>query len=249
MDKRFFTNIAAICRRELFGYFGSPIAYVFIVIFLILCGFFTFNISHFYEAGQADLRAFFEWHPWIFLFLVSAVAMRLWAEERKTGTIELLLTLPLTMTEAIAGKFLAAWIFVGIALFLTFPMVITVMYLGSPDLGAIFASYLGSFLLGGSYLAIGSMTSAATKNQVIAFVLSVVIGLFLVLAGWPPVTQALAGWAPAFLVEVVSGFSVMSHFSSVQRGVIDLRDLVYYFSLIFFMLFSTGVILTARRAN
>ncbi|MEW5736975.1 MAG: ABC transporter permease [Thermodesulfobacteriota bacterium] len=249
MDKRFFQNLAAIGRRELASYFGSPIAYVFIVIFLVLCGFFTFNVSNFYEAGQADLRAFFEWHPWLFLFLVSAVAMRLWADERKTGTIELLLTLPVTMTEAILGKYLAAWIFIGIALLLTFPMVLTVVYLGSPDLGAIFVSYLGSFLLGGSYLAIGSMTSAATKNQVIAFILSVVIGLFLVLAGWPPVTNVLAGWAPAFILDVVSGFSVMTHYSSVQRGVLDLRDLLYYFSLIFFMLFSTGVILHARRAN
>jgi ABC-2 type transport system permease protein len=246
--RRFLRNTTGIIKRELAGYFGSPVAYVFIIIFLMLCGFFTFSISQFYELGQADLRAFFQWHPWIFLFLVPAVAMRLWADERRTGTIELILTLPITLTEVIVGKFLAAWLFLGLALFMTFPLVLTVIYLGDPDLGAIFCAYFGSFLLAGAYLSVGSMTSSLTRNQVISFILSVVICLFLVLAGWPPVTDALSGWAPLWLLDVVSGFSFMPHFASMERGVLDLRDLGYYLSVIFFMLFANGVILQNRRA-
>jgi len=246
--RRFLRNTKGVIKRELAGYFGSPVAYVFIVIFLMLCGFFTFSISQFYELGQADLRAFFQWHPWIFLFLVPAVAMRLWADERRTGTIELILTLPITLTEVIVGKFLAAWLFLGLALFMTFPLVLTVIYLGDPDLGAIFCAYFGSFLLAGAYLSVGSMTSSLTRNQVISFILSVVICLFLVLAGWPPVTDVLSGWAPLWLLDVVSGFSFMPHFASMERGVLDLRDLAYYLSVIFFMLFANGVILQNRRA-
>ena len=245
----FLRNTSGILLREFGGYFGSPVAYVFIVIFLMLCGFFTFSLSHFYEIGQADLRAFFEWHPWIFLFLVPAVAMRLWAEERRTGTMELILTLPVTLVQVIVGKFLAAWIFIGVALVLTFPMVLTVAYLGDPDMGAILCGYFGSFLMAGAYLSVGSMTSAMTRNQVISFILSVVICLFLVLAGWPPVTDALTGWAPVWLVNVVAGFSFMPHFASMERGVVDLRDLIYFGSVIFFMLFANGVILQNRRAN
>jgi len=246
--KDFIRNTTAILWREFTGYFGSPVAYVFIVIFLLLSGFFTFSFSQFYEAGQADLRAFFEWHPWIFLFLVPAVAMRLWAEERRTGTIELVMTLPVTLPEAILGKFLAAWAFIGVALLLTFTMPLTVLYLGNPDMGTIYCGYLGSFLLAGAYLSVGSMTSALTGNQVISFILSVVICLFFVLAGWPPVTDVLSGWAPYWLVDVISGFSFMHHFSSMERGIIDLRDMVYYASVIFFMLFANGVILQNRKA-
>ena len=246
---RFMKNVMAVIKRELGGYFGSPVAYVFIVIFLLLCGFFTFSVSHFYELGQADLRAFFEWHPWIFLFLIPAVAMRLWADEWRTGTIELMLTLPITLKEVIVGKFLAAWLFIAIGLFLTFPLVLTVLYLGDPDLGAILCAYLGSFLMAGAYLSVGSMTSSFTRNQVISFILSLVICLFLVLAGWSPVTDVLSGWAPAWIVDVVSGFSFMPHFASIQRGVLDLRDLAYYLSVIFFMLFVNGVILLNRRAS
>jgi ABC-2 type transport system permease protein len=244
----FIRNTKAVTRRELAGYFGSPVAYVFIVIFLLLCGFFTFSISHFYEFGQADLRAFFVWHPWIFLFLIPAVAMRLWADEWRTGTIELILTLPVRLTEIILGKFVAAWLFIGMALFLTFPLVLTVIYLGDPDMGSIFTAYLGSFLMAGAYLSVGSMTSSLTRNQVISFILSVVVCLFLVLAGWPPVTDVLSGWAPLWLVDIVSGFSFMSHFASMQRGVIDLRDLIYYLSVISLMLFANGVILQNRRS-
>ena len=247
--KDFVRNTTAILWREFAGYFGSPVAYVFIVIFLLLAGFFTFSFSQLYEMGQADLRAFFEWHPWIFLFLVPAVAMRLWAEERRTGTIELMMTLPVTLPEVVLGKFLAPWAFLGVALLLTFPMPLTVLYLGDPDMGTIYCGYFGSFLLAGAYLSVGSMTSALTRNQVISFILSVVICLFFVLAGWPPVTDVLSGWAPVWLVDVVSGFSFMHHFSSMERGVIDLRDLFYYASVMFFMLFANGVILQNRKAS
>ena len=242
-------NIQSITRRELGGYFGSPVAYVFIFIFLVLCGFFTFYISHLYETGQAELRAFFQWHPWIYLFLVPAVGMRLWSDERRTRTIELILTLPLSLFQIIVGKFIAAWIFIGIALVLTFPLVLTVIYLGDPDLGAVFSTYFGSFLLAGAYLSVGSMTSAMTKNQVISFILSVMICLFLVLAGWSPILQILSGWAPVWLIDVVSGFSFMSHFASMERGVLDLRDIIYFLSVIFFMLFANGLILQNRRAS
>jgi ABC-2 type transport system permease protein len=242
-------NTKGIIKRELAGYFGSPVAYVFLVIFLVLCGFFTFYVSHFYEQEQADLRAFFEWHPWIFLFLVPAVGMRLWADERRTGTIELILTLPVTLPEVIVGKFIAAWLFIGLGLFLTFPLVLTVSYLGDPDLGAVFCAYVGSFLLAGAYLSVGSMTSSMTRNQVISFILSVIICLFLVLAGWPPVVEILSGWSPQWLINVISGFSFMPHFQSMERGVLDIRDIIYYISVIFFMLFSNGVVLQNRKTS
>ena len=247
--RTFYRNTRGIIRRELAGYFGSPVAYVFIVIFLLLIGFFTFSVSQFYELGQADLRAFFQWHPWIYLFLVPAVGMRLWADERRTGTMELLLTLPVSLPEVVLGKFLAAWLFIGLGLGLTFPLVLTVIYLGHPDLGALFCAYLGSILMAGAYLSVGSMTSALTRNQVISFILSVVICLFLVLAGWPPVTGLLSGWAPVWLVDVIAGFSFMPHFEALQRGVLDLRDVAYYVSVMFFMLFANGVILQNRRVT
>src|SRR4051795_1995969 len=203
------TNIRGIMKRELGGYFTSPIAYVFLVIFLLLTGFFTFTVGNFFERGEASLVSFFTWHPWLYLFLVPAVGMRLWSEERRLGTLELLLTLPITSWQAIVGKFLASWLFLALALVLTFPVVITVNYLGSPDNGVIFCAYVGSLLLAGAYLAIGSLTSAMTRNQVISFILSVVICLFLILAGWPPVTNLLIRWAPATLVDFVTSFSVI----------------------------------------
>lgn len=245
--KESINNIKAVFKRELSAYFGSPVAYVFIVIFLILQGFFTFYISHFFEAGQSDLRSFFEWHPWIFLFLIPAVAMRLWSEERRLGTLELLLTLPVTVMEVICGKFLAAWIFIGISLSLTFPMVLTVIYLGSPDMGAILCGYIGSFLLAGAFLSVGIMTSSFTRSQVISFILSVVICLFFILAGYPPVTDILSGWAPFWLINLISGLSFLPHFNSMARGVLDLRDFIYYFSVILFMLLSNSVVLQNKR--
>ncbi len=239
----------AILKREWKAYFNSPVAYVFIVIFLVLSGFFTFNVSRFYEAGRADLDGFFFWHPWLYLLLVPAVAMRLWAEERRTGTLELLLTMPVTTTQAILGKFLAAWLFLLLALALTFPMVITACYLGSPDAGPIVTGYLGSALLAAAYLAVGTFTSALTRNQVVSFILAAVIGLFLLLAGFPPVTDVLYAVAPGWLVNTVAGFSFTEHFDQLQRGVVDVRDLLYFVSVVAFMLFATHVTLENRKSK
>ncbi|MBU6401775.1 MAG: ABC transporter permease [Verrucomicrobia bacterium] len=243
------THIKTIARRELTGYFASPVAYVFIVIFLLLTGFFTFMVGGFFERGEASLVSFFIWMPWLYLFLVPAVGMRLWSEERRLGTIELLLTMPITPWQAIVGKFLASWLFLALALFLTFPVVLTVGYLGSPDYGMMFCGYVGSLLLAGGYLAVTSMTSAMTRNQVISFIVSVVCCLFLILAGWPPVTNLLVRWAPNWLVDGVSAFSVMPHFEGFQRGVLDSRDVIFFLSVIGFSLFSTSVILRGHRAG
>jgi ABC-2 type transport system permease protein len=238
-----------IAKRELAAYFTSPVAYVFLVIFLLLTGFFTFTAGNFFERGEASLAAFFGWHPWVYLVLVPAVGMRLWAEERRAGTLELLLTLPITAWQAIIAKFLASWVFLGVALLLTFPAVITVNVLGSPDNGVIFAGYLGSFFLAGAYLAISCMTSAMTRNQVVAFILAVVICLFLLLAGFNPVTDLLVRWASPSVVDTVAAFSVVTHFDGFQRGVIDTRDLFFFLSVIGFALFATGVIIRGHRAG
>lgn len=242
-------HIWTIAKREISGYFASPVAYVFIVIFLLLSGFLTFMVAGFFERGQANLLSFFAWHPWLYLFLVPAVGMRMWSEERRLGTIELLLTMPITPWQAIVGKFIASWLVLALALALTFPIVITVNYLGNPDNGVIFASYIGSLLLSGAYLAIAAMTSAMTRNQVVSFILSLVICIFLILAGWPPVTNLLTQWAPQGLVETIASFSVMTHFDSIQKGVIDLRDVLFFLSVIVFCLFTTSVILRAHRAG
>jgi ABC-2 type transport system permease protein len=217
----------------------------------VLSGFFTFsgNLGGFFERDEASLAAFFTWHPWIYLFLVPAVGMRLWSEERRQGTLELLFTMPITPGQAIFGKFLASWLFLILALVLTFPIIFTVDYLGNPDMGVIICGYVGSALLAGSYLAISCMTSAITRNQVISFILSVMICLFLILAGFQPVTDMLIQWAPGWLVNVVSSLSVMTHFFSFQRGVLDSRDLIFFLSLIGFSLFTTGVILRNLRTN
>ncbi len=243
------TNIVAVFKRELNGYFNSPVAYVFIVIFLMLSGFFTFNIGHFFEIGQADLRVFFQWHPWIYLFLVPAVAMRLWSEERRLGTLELILTLPVTLSQVILGKFLAAWIFLGIALALTFPLVVTTLYLGDPDLGAVLCGYIGSFLMAGAYLSIGTMTSSMTRSQVISFIIAVVICLFFILAGFSPVIQMLSGWAPVWLTDLIAQLSFLTHFASIERGVLDFRDILYFVSIVFLMLYANATILENRRTS
>ena len=238
-----------LVKRELGAYFTSPVAYVFLVIFLLLAGFFTFTAGNFFERGEASLAAFFAWHPWLYLVLVPAVGMRVWAEERRSGTIELLLTLPVAPWQAIVGKFLASWIFLAVALALTFPAVITVNVLGDPDNGMIAAGYVGSLLLAGAYLAITCMTSALTRNQVVAFILSVVICLFLILAGFNPVTDLMVRWASPAVVDTVAAFSVITHFDAFQRGVIDSRDLVFFLSVIGFALFATGVIIRGHRAG
>jgi gliding motility-associated transport system permease protein len=238
--------IRTIAKRELASYFASPVAYVFLVIFLLLTGFLTFTAGAFFERGEASLAAFFAWHPWVYLVLVPAVGMRLWAEERRAGTLELLLTLPVSAWQAILGKFLASWIFLAIALALTFPVMLTVNVLGDPDNGAIVAGYLGSLLLAGAYLAITCLTSAMTRNQVIAFIIAVVICLFLILAGFSPVTDLLVRWASPALVDTVAAFSVVTHFDGFQKGVVDARDLVFFLSVIGYALFATGVVLRNR---
>jgi ABC-2 type transport system permease protein len=239
-------HVWVIAKRELGAYFTSPVAYVFLVIFLLLTGFFTFTAGQFFERGEAGLNAFFSWHPWLYLVLVPAVGMRLWAEERRAGTLELLLTMPIAPWQAILGKFLASWIFLALALLLTFPVVITVKWLGSPDNGMIFAGYVGSLFLAGAYLAVTCMTSALTRNQVVAFILSVVACLFLILAGFSPVTDLLARWASAGFVDAVAAFSVVTHFDGFQKGVLDSRDVLFFLSVIGFSLFATGVILRNR---
>lgn len=241
--------IITIAKRELSGYFASPVAFVFIVIFLLLSGFFTFMVGAFFERGQANLEPFFTWHPWLYLFLVPAVGMRMWSEERRLGTIELLLTMPVTPWQAIVGKFLAAWAVVGLGLALTFPVWVTVNYLGNPDNGVILASYLGSFFMAGACLAVTAMTSAMTRNQVVAFIISVVLLLFLILAGFPPVTNFFVKWAPPWLVDGIASFSVMTHFDSIQKGVLDTRDILYFLSVVIFSLFTTSVIIRAHRAG
>ena len=246
--KESMNHIAVIFKRELKGYFSVPVAYLFLIFFLLLLGFFTFNVSRFFESGHAGLEGFFQWHPWVFLALIPAVAMRLWAEERRMGTIELILTFPVSLFDIILGKFFAAWAFIGIALLLTFPMPLTAMYLGSPDTGAMLGGYLGSFLMAGAFLSVGIMTSAMTKNQAVAFILAIGVNFFFVLAGHAPVTEAISGWAPVWFVDMVSGLSFTAHFMSIARGVLDLRDVLYYVSVIFFMLLANSVILQNRRA-
>jgi ABC-2 type transport system permease protein len=244
-------SIKTIAKRELVAYFASPVAYVFIVIFLLLSGFFTFMLGGFFERNEASLNAFFVWHPWLYLFLVPAIGMRLWSEERRLGTMELLLTMPITPWQAIVGKFLASWLFLGIALALTFPIALTVNYLGSPDNGVIVASYVGSFLMGGAYLAITCMTSAMTRNQVVSFIISVVLCFLLILVGFPPVTNFLyqvMGLKPS-LVEIIASFSVMTHFDGFQKGILDSRDLIFFLSVMVFSLFTTGVIIRGHRAG
>lgn len=240
----------AVMVRELAGYFVTPVAYVFIVIFLVLAGAFTFapELGGLYGRGQADLRVFFVWHPWLYLFLIPALSMRLWAEERRSGTIELLMTLPVPAWAAVAGKFLAAWAFAGVALALTFPVWITVNYLGSPDNGAIVTGYLGSLLMAGAFLAVGSAVSATTKNQVIAFVLSAVACFVLMLAGFP-VVQGLLSGLPESAGRVVAGFSFLSRFEALSRGVIAPRDVVFFLSLIAALLAVNTIIVDQKKAS
>jgi ABC-2 type transport system permease protein len=241
--------IRTIARRELAAYFESPVAYVFLVIFLLLSGFFTFTFGGFFERGEASLAAFFNWLPWLFLFLVPAAGMRLWSEERRLGTIELLLTMPVADWQAIVGKFLASWLFLIVALALTFPMIVTVNWLGDPDNGVILSGYVGAALLAGAYLAVSCMTSAFTRNQVIAFILAVVICLLLILVGFSPLTDLLARWASPWVVESVARFSVLTHYDGFQKGVLDSRGLLYFLSIMAYALFVTGVVIRNHRAG
>ena len=243
------SGINIIFKREFASYFATPIAYVFILIFLILSGVFTFYLGNFYERQQADLVPFFSFPPWLYLFLVPAVSMRLWSEERKSGTIELLMTLPLTKYDAIVGKFLAAWVFTGIALLLTFPLWITVNYLGDPDNGVVLASYLGSWLMAGGFLAIGSCASALSKSQVIAFIISGVVCLLFILAGFPLVLNVFKDWLPVVLIDTIASLSFLTHFTSVSKGVLSLRDVLYFISMIAFWLAATAVVVELKQAD
>ena len=241
-------NIKTIFRREFGSYFATPLALVFIVFFLALAGAFAFQFGSFYERGQADLAPFFSYHPWLYLFLIPAISMRLWAEERKSGNIELLMTLPITTWQAVIGKYLAAWAFAGVALALTFPMWITVNYLGDPDNGAIFAGYIGSFLMAGGFLAIGACLSAATRNQVIAFIFTVVLCFAFLLSGFPIVLGLVDGW-PQPIVDAVASLSFLTHFQSISKGVIDLRDLLYFATVIGCWLAATTIVLDMKKAD
>jgi ABC-2 type transport system permease protein len=241
--------ISSIGKRELQSYFATPLAYVFIVIFLVLSGLFTFYLGEFYERGQADLSPFFNFHPWLYLFLVPAIAMRLWAEERKSGSVELLMTLPVTLWQAVLGKFLAAWLCIAIALALTFPIWVTVNYLGEPDNGVIVAAYIGSLLMAGGFLAIGSCISAANRNQVVSFILTVVICFLFMLAGFPLVLDFFSGWLPGPLLDAVASLSFLTHYTAISKGVLDLRDVLYFLLVIGVWLYATTIVLDLKKAD
>jgi ABC-2 type transport system permease protein len=242
-------GLLSIYKREFTSYFATPVAYVFIVIFLFMTGVFSFYLGAFYESNQADLEPFFRFHPWLYLFLIPAISMRLWSDERKSGTIELLMTLPVSITDTVVAKYLAAWSFTAIALFLTFPMWITVNYLGNPDNTVILASYIGSLIMAGGFLAIGSCISALTKSQVIAFVISVVICFMFILSGFPMVLDLFESWTPQAVVDAIASFSFLTHFTSIKKGVIDIRDVIYFVALITFWLYVNIVIIENKKAN
>ena len=243
-------KIKTVFGREFKSYFDSPVAYVFLVAFPVLVGFLTFGVAMFYERRQADLTPFFFWHPWVYLLLVPAATMGLWAEERRNGTIELLLTLPVTLWEALIGKFLAAWAFIGIALALTFPIVCTAAWLGSPDFGAVFCGYLGSFLLAGAATAIGVFASSLSRSQVIGFVIALAITFLMLIIGFDPVVNAVANWGvPSGIVNAVANCSLLQHFESMRRGVVDFADIGYYAGVIVFMLAAAQVVTDSRKAS
>jgi gliding motility-associated transport system permease protein len=237
----------AISRRELAAYFSTPLAYVFIVIFLALAGAVTFYFGGFFDRNQADLIPFFSFHPWLYLFLIPAVGMRLWAEERKSGTLELLMTLPVTTLDSVLGKFIAAWIFTGIALALTFPIWITVNYLGDPDNGVIVASYIGSWLMAGAFLAIGGFVSALTRNQVIAFVIAAAVCFLFLMSGLDVVQSAVRGWAPPYAVTLVASLSFLVHFERIMRGVLDVRDVIFFLAVMGVFLYANVVTVELKK--
>ena len=243
------SNLGIIFKRELYSYFATPLAYVFIVIFLITNGIFTFDLGGFFLRGQADLLPFFGFHPWLYLFMVPAIAMTLWADERKTGTIELLLTLPVRLVDAVLGKFLAAWVLTGIALTLTFPIWVTVNYLGDPDNGVIVAAYLGSWFMAGGFLAIGSGMSACTKTSVIAFILTVAICFLFVIMGSPILLNTFPSWVPQWLVDAFSAMGFLTHFDSIAKGVLDIRDFLFFSVFIGGWLLASAIVIEMKKAN
>lgn len=231
------------------SFFATPVAYVFIAIFLVMSGIMTFNLGGLYERGQADLMPFFNFHPWLYLFLVPAFAMRTWSEERRSGSIELLMTLPVTTVQAMVAKFLSAWLVLGLALILTFPLWLTVNYLGSPDNGVIFAAYIGSWLMAGAFLAIGICMSALSKSQVVAFILAVTVSFLFVLSGTEAVLGAFYGWLPTIAVDVIASLSFLQHFDAIAKGVLSLKD-VGYFVIVMVCWLSAGlIIIEDKKAN
>jgi len=242
-------QLPVIFKRELGSYFATPLAFVFIEIFLVLSGVFTFYLGSFYERNQADLAPFFDVHPWLYLFLLPALAMRLWSEERKSGSIELLMTLPVSCFEAVVGKFLAAWVVAGLTLLLTLPMVLTVNYLGNPDNGVILTGYLGSWLLAGTYLAIGSCMSAMAKSQVVALILAFTVCFLFVACGFSLVLDAINPWAPQWLLDLLASLSLLTHFAAISKGLIDLRDPLYFLSVIVAWLMATVVTVNLKKAE
>ena len=238
-----------ILDRELKGYFRTPLASIFLLVFLALSSGMTFFLGRFFERDQADLTAFFSWHPWLFLVLMPAIGMRLWAEERRSGTIELLITLPVTNTQLVIGKFLASWIFTLIALILTMPIWITVNYLGEPDNHVILISYFGSWLMAGAFLALTSCLSALTKNQVIAFIISSISGFVLIMAGFNLVLSAVRSWSPNWITETISSMSFLSHFSRIQMGVFDLSTLIFFISMIILCLWVNVQLVQVKKAD
>jgi ABC-2 type transport system permease protein len=241
--------VRTILRRELASYFVTPIAYVVLVIFLFFMMLFAFAFGQLFERGQADLEPFFNFVPWLFLFLIPAISMRLWSEERRSGSIELLLTQPVTLWQAVLGKFLAAWLFVGIALALTFPVWLTINYLGKPDNGTIFAAYIGSFIMAGGFLGIGSFTSSLTRNQLIAFLIAALICFLLLMAGFPAITDWFRARTPEWFVDGIASLSFLTHFENIMRGVLDLRDILYFALVTTFFLLASTVVLDARKSE
>jgi ABC-2 type transport system permease protein len=242
-------TLGIIFKREFASFFATPVAYVFITIFLMLSGVFSFFIGQLFERGQADLLPFFNFHPWLYLFLVPAIAMRSWSEERKSGTIELLMTLPISVTQAVIGKFLAAWTVLGLSLALTFPLWLTVNYLGTPDNGVIVAAYIGSWLMAGAFLAISLCMSALTKNQVIAFILAVVVCFLFVLSGSSVVLDAFQGWAPALVLDTIASFSFLTHFEAMAKGVLALNDVGYFIIVMTVWLSANHLIIEQKKAD
>lgn len=242
-------TVRIILRREFASYFATPLAYVILVFFLFFANFLAFAFGRLFERGQADLASFFQYLPWLYLFLAPAIAMRLWAEERRSGSIELLLTQPITLWQAVLGKFFAAWLFVGFALLMTFPVWITVNYLGDPDNGAIFAAYLGCFFFAGGFLAVGNFTSCITKNQLIAFLVGVLLCFGLLIIGFPAALEYLQPWAPAWLTSGVASLSFYTHFENITKGVLDLRDILYFALVSVFFLLASTVVLESRKSN
>ena len=241
--------LLTITRREFAGYFSTPLAFVFIIVFLLANGLATFYLGAYFAIGQADLTSFFMFHPWLYLFFLPAISMRLWAEERRNGSIELLLTLPVPLSAIVVGQYLAALGFSTLALLLTFPVWLTVNYLGEPDNGVILASYLGSILLAGGYLAIGSCLSALTRNQVIAFVISVVACFLFTVSGAPLVLELFQSWAPQALVETLASFSLLTHFRAITTGVIDARDVMFFATLIGVFLTATVIVVDMKKGE